>query len=460
MDHNRDLLSGVKFDTNFSTANLSMEELYRLANMTPPTEPHGIGDHYQRKLFTYYLMGICGVIICSLGIIGNVLSVVVLTRKCMASTTYSYLTALAVCDILVLVFTMILLTRDLKKPSDDLQWYSTTYAYMFPYVHPVAIICQVTSIWLTLAFTVDRYIMICHPFQSEHMCSKCRARFAIGVIFVVGILFNIPRFFEYETVEFNVETDTYVVYRLTEFGKSDIFREVVHSWLYLIFVCGLPFISLAVLNAFLMQAVHKSRKRGREINAQERRRNDTTIMLIGIVIIFFICQVPATIARVMWAFNMNQSFSTPVYIFNEVGSFLVILNSAINIVPYYLFSRNFRREFIKVFLKPVCKSNRLFKLTRSSSITLVSGFNRENNVQFLKPNYLETLNGHALTLLPKTPDISDCESSSENSYKCNNNRDPKLSIKTEMSEINEQGSLIERGSQPSHGELDCKDDFL
>lgn len=120
---------------------------------------------YEIKLINFYLTGVAGMTVCCLGIVGNILSFIVLTRKTMKSSTYTYLSGLAICDLLVLFTTMLLILKDTKFPElGSLSWPDDYYLEMFPIVHPAAVTFQVTSIWLTLAFTVDRYIMICHPF--------------------------------------------------------------------------------------------------------------------------------------------------------------------------------------------------------------------------------------------------------------------------------------------------------
>ncbi|XP_064607190.1 FMRFamide receptor-like [Liolophura sinensis] len=314
-----------------------------------------INENLYKQTITYYMMGVAGMTLCCLGIIGNILSVIVLTRKTMRTSTYSYLCALAACDTLVLFCTMLLLTKDTHKPTLEAMTApnSKWYVYMFPVIHPAAVSFQVTSIWLTLAFTVDRYIMICHPFKAERMCNVTRARMVIVGLYIAGLIFNIPRFLEYRTKvdEFMALNQTTVYYNLdfTEIGKESLFKEIVHSWMYLTCVCGIPFLSLAVLNTFLIRAVHLSRKKGREINAVERRRNDTTVMLIGVVLVFFVCQVPALIGRMIWAFDATAPSTKEYYILNEVGNLLVLLNSAINIVPYYFFGNKFRKEFGQLF---------------------------------------------------------------------------------------------------------------
>lgn len=118
---------------------------------------------YTRDLIAYYVTGVVGLTVSCLGIVGNTVSVVVLTRSAMRSSTYTYLSALAVCDSAFLVCVIMLSTKDLRRPVADVGsdriWDTGEefYSYLFQYVHPVANTLQVTSIWLTLAFTVDRY---------------------------------------------------------------------------------------------------------------------------------------------------------------------------------------------------------------------------------------------------------------------------------------------------------------
>ena len=92
----------------------------------------------------------------------------------------------------------------------------------------------------------------------------------------------------------------------------------------------------------------------------ESRRIDTTVMLIGVVIIFIVCQFPALVSRAIWAFSDDPSRAfteLPLYSLNEIANFLVLLNSSVNIVPYYFFGRRFRRQFLALFC-PYCEVGR------------------------------------------------------------------------------------------------------
>jgi len=90
------------------------------------------------------------------------------------------------------------------------------------------------------------------------------------------------------------------------------------------------------------------------------RRIDTTVMLIGVVIIFIVCQFPALVSRTIWAFadDPSRAFTDlPLYALNESANFLVLLNSSVNIIPYYFFGRRFRRQFLSLFC-PYCEMRR------------------------------------------------------------------------------------------------------
>lgn len=396
----------LAFDTNYSTIN---DTSHSSNGSGVIGETVSSSLKFKHDVLRYYLLGIGGMTLCALGIIGNILSVIILTRSVMRSSTYSYLTALALSDTFFLFFSLLILSKDSKKPQRIISWDDEWYVYLFPYVHPACVTCQLTSIWLTLAFTVDRYIMICHPFQAEGMCSVSRARKVIIALCIGGVFFNIPRFFEYHTVTPIVTTEnrTQPVIDLTDIAKTSEYRTIIHSWLYFFFVAGVPFLTLLVLNIFLIIAVHNSRKKGKQINAKEKHRNNTTIMLISVVVIFLFCQGPALISRMVWAFENSLAISQwPWIVFGEVSNFLVIVNSAVNIVPYYFFGRKFRRQFWRLFCRCLLTKEEIRKLARSLSISVdqrrlsnVSKMNNQELQNFHNLNHKKFKNSIAVPLL-------------------------------------------------------------
>lgn len=110
------------------------------------------------------------------------------------------------------------------------------------------------------------------------LTAKCSAIFDYDCMQVIvaliagSILFNLPKFFEYRTVTMN--TFRVVGNDLTDFGNSRVFKELYHSWFYIMFVFAVPFASLAVLNSFLVHAVRLARRRTDQV------RNMATAIIV------------------------------------------------------------------------------------------------------------------------------------------------------------------------------------
>ncbi|THD22853.1 FMRFamide receptor [Fasciola hepatica] len=360
--------------TTYNQSNVSIENYY-----IPLFDEHTKMDKY---MISYYLMGVSTLCICCFGALGNILSLCVLTRRSVGSlTTNLYLISLAIADLLVLFATILTAIKDSRKPMKDqlvlLSWQDAPFVpRSYPYFHATAIMFQVTSVWLTVAFTSDRYMMICHPFVAKRWCTVKLAKFLILSINLTSLIYGIPRYFEYTEFEIylppgflvdsevskasgsnystnvNNRTEQRVIwYDLSDFGRSESFRNIYHLWSWNLLVVGIPLLTIAIMNSFLIREVRRSNSRGAKQNQRrEARRQETDIMLIGVIVIFFICQTPAAVSHISWAvIPPNETQKLFWFLLNEIGNLLIVVNSAINLLPYYIFSRRFRRQFTQMF---------------------------------------------------------------------------------------------------------------
>lgn len=129
--------------------NDSMDAFYPLEN--------GSGlkgsDLNTQDIISYYLMGIATTSICCVGIIGNILSLIVLSKPTMRTgTTHMYLIALAISDTLVLIFTILTALKDTRSPYQSegaasyQAWADVPFvAQSYPICHAFAILFQVSS---------------------------------------------------------------------------------------------------------------------------------------------------------------------------------------------------------------------------------------------------------------------------------------------------------------------------
>jgi hypothetical protein len=156
---------------------------------------------------------------------------------------------------------------------------------------------------------------------------------------------------------------------VTSIGENELFRRIIHSWLYIPVVYALPFLLLIMINFFTMKLLHKfylNRRRHLHltsaISAQndEQHERDITLMLIGVVLLFFICRFPMLINHI---FETKRSLTSSSRIstkhstiqqrilydncrsrrlFNTTVNFLQTINASANLFFYYLFGENFR----------------------------------------------------------------------------------------------------------------------
>lgn len=184
-----DAINAVTVTTLSTFALTSETTLDAPCNMGPPNPP----ERWMTQL-SWHMNGVLTATVTSLGLVGNALAVMVLTRRTMHTSTNCFLTALSIWDSVVLLVSLLLISMGEIVPAFS----RDALPYVVVYLYPVGLVAQTTTLWLTVSFTVERYIAVCHPLQAASMCTIPRARIVIIVISIVSVLYNIPRWFEYE----------------------------------------------------------------------------------------------------------------------------------------------------------------------------------------------------------------------------------------------------------------------
>ena len=287
------------------------------------------------------------------GVIGNVINVVVLTRRWMRSSTNFYLTALAVYDILYLT---LLVCLTLKYYPDIVNSPSYTYFYE-PWGRPLADICSNTATWLTVTFTVERYIAVCYPMRGKVLCTPQRARWIIVAVCVAAFGITCPEFFAV-VVKKDPTTNTTRKFT-TEFGERKSYT-VGYTWTNSALFSFAPLVLLSIFNSLLVKSVWKAAQIRKAMagasssdSRQERHTKEQTritIMLISVVLVFLLCQMPSAIVNVYTAtVAASRDFTEyevcTLRISGNILNFLVQINSTTNFILYSYFSTKFRKTF-------------------------------------------------------------------------------------------------------------------
>lgn len=148
---------------------------------------------------SFQIISLFGVIICLFGIIGHLFSIIVLCKKKMKRlSTYSYLLGLSICDEISLILTILIFLENLipflkLNLSHEILM---RHKILLIYIEPITVSTQALSVWITLAFTIDRYLYCCQPYIGAKYCTRKRASIVIVLLYLLAIIYSIPQFFE------------------------------------------------------------------------------------------------------------------------------------------------------------------------------------------------------------------------------------------------------------------------
>ncbi|XP_065158889.1 pyrokinin-1 receptor-like [Atheta coriaria] len=139
------------------------------------------------------------VIIFITGVVGNISTCIVISRnKSMHTATNYYLFSLAISDLLLLISGL--------PPDMYAIWFKYPYIFgeVFCVLQGFAAETSANATVLTItAFTVERYVAICHPFLSHTMSKLSRAVKYIVAVWIIAMILAIPQAMSFEIVHGN-----------------------------------------------------------------------------------------------------------------------------------------------------------------------------------------------------------------------------------------------------------------
>jgi len=190
-------------------------EHFNATNSSSDADKFGISPSCALFDFTVYTVAMG--ILTALGVIGNIVSFVVLLRDRGRSATSFLLQALAVADTLVLLTAVPLYVAPSVFPLTGLlAGYYATYISLLPVLWPIYLMPYTFTVLVTVLVSMHRYCAVCKPAvmacarisasaaaatrsSSRFVPSNApQARYRVAMLAVFSVIYNIPRFFEYE----------------------------------------------------------------------------------------------------------------------------------------------------------------------------------------------------------------------------------------------------------------------
>lgn len=316
-------------------------------------------DHFTKVNTFFNLIALPVTLI--FGLFGNILNLVILTRKSLENTmdlmeksVHLGLVVLAVSD---LSFCVVALPRSflpakMLYTSDD----SLFLLYYQTYYEAVVNIFIMSSTWLTVVMAVGRYLAICHPLHARGFVDLQSTRAALVVVFIFSVLFNLPMFWRYTVIQQKCAA----ICICSTLSVTDLFRNATFRHAY--FLSGtivgvfIPVVVLAFSNICLIRALRQSQRMRRRYRANQPSNASSdrlTPTLIAIVVLFFTLTLPShffKLVRDMVIWNTGNDYSYHVHITGTViTNFMMAANFAVNFVLYCVINVHFRKTVYRLF---------------------------------------------------------------------------------------------------------------
>lgn len=300
-------------------------------------------------LFQFVTEGVVLNCVGLLGLFGNLISMIILSRPQMRSSINYLLIGLARCDTVLIVTSMLLFGLPAIHAYTGMlfTYQFKVYPHIAPVVFPLSVIAQTVSVYLTVTVTLERFVAVCHPLQARSYCTYGRARIYVLVTIIFSTLYNVTRFFEVYCCEAtwdpHLNTTLYAV-QMTWLRRDPLYINVYITGMYLVFIYMLPFSMLAVLNAAIYRQIRRANAERQRLSRLQKKEIGLATMLLCVVVVFFICNILALVANVMEAF-----YDKIIDQLIKLSNLLVTINSSVNFVIYVIYGEKFKRLFLKLF---------------------------------------------------------------------------------------------------------------
>ncbi|XP_063765816.1 thyrotropin releasing hormone receptor 2 [Eleginops maclovinus] len=311
-----------------------------------------VSDSLEYKAVSVFLV----LVVCGAGIVGNIMVVlVVITTRHMRTPTNCYLVSLAVADLTVLV------AAGLPNVSDSL-----TGTWIFGHAGCLGITylqylgINVSSCSIT-AFTVERYIAVCHPIKAQTMCTVSRAKRIMAGVWIFTCIYCMLWFFLVDIqvnqdghvqCGYKVKRELYLPIYLIDFAIFYVIPLLLAIVLYCLIARVLylsplpnhPDTNATTLRRSCREASEAGRKgvRQRRPKSALSSRKQVTKMLAVVVILFALLWMPYRTLVLINSFVSTPYLDAWFLLFCRT---CIYANSAINPVIYNAMSQKFRSAF-------------------------------------------------------------------------------------------------------------------
>lgn len=270
-----------------------------------------------------------------------------------------------------------------------------TYMYLKFYV---SMVFHTVSVWQTVLLGIHRYMCICHPFISGHICTFWKTFVCIVIMYILASILHI----------YHV-TDDKIDHHICAW-KVEIPCKLscMYLWFCVIFQHFGPcflLLGLTIVTILKLQQTHK-RASFLSLSSSDRRSSRDRIITVTttlIVVCFLIPELPHGVYKLVFVFykhfgNSINNFENHVFI--AIYEIALILSFHANFWIYCAMMNDFRQAFFKIATCGVVRVNVAFRSSSVSSSKNSIHTTLSNNSSFVGRNRIlsQTTSVHSATL--------------------------------------------------------------
>ncbi|XP_072133768.1 probable G-protein coupled receptor 139 [Mobula birostris] len=311
------------------------------------------------------------------GVLANSMTIVILSRGNgdLSKGVSAYLISMATADLLVVIFCIILRSL-LHRLFPAMFWFYTTVCNTVVLLGYTAIDC---SVWLTIAFTVDRFVAICCHNLKVKYCTTKTAAIVITTVTALSVLRNIPFYFRSEPYGFYNGIPWGCAIKLEFFSLPGW---VAFFWIHHLLNPLIPYFLILILNVTTVRHIVLASRARRGLKrpnsgvqrsdpelAQRRRSIILLFVVSGSFILLWLTKVSVFILMEVSNRHAYPSYNHPVIIADQAGAMLFYLGTCTNTAVYALTQKKFRDELKRIATYPFSLIAKLCT-ERANSLTI------------------------------------------------------------------------------------------
>ena len=320
-------------------------------------------------LFRLIVWGYVGMVLSLFGILGNIITILVLISPSMRTTsTNIYLTALSCSNILFLLIFI---------PSYSIRYLIGYPLYMSGHpdfaleillaripTTPIYSTILLSIIYLTVAVSTDRLILVKFPLKAKRILTPRATLVAILCIYIFSIVYCIPYWLEQQ---YNPELKRC---ELTKIGER--IYKYTRIYVYIPVVNLIPFVTLTCINITIIQALIAKERRKKTLGAKTSKKKQAdhyiTLMLVAVIIVYVLCQSPLLVLNAWYAIDPRGSSQSLIFqSLNSIGILLIVFNTSTNFLLYCFFGQKFRQTLVEFIFHFIPHKRKTLQMQTSGS---------------------------------------------------------------------------------------------